>query len=158
MIVVYTQTDSAPMKAPFFLLLTITLGLSANQSLADEEPDMIGTMGQLQLFLHKLSLSVDAGNIELADFYAHELEEAIEAAESIEAYHDIPVGRLTGSILTPTFEQLEKALGGDPEAVRARLRGVVSSCNGCHEATGYGMIRIAPSDANPYMQDFEPRD
>lgn len=145
------------MKTLFAFFLTIGLGLGASHALAEEEPDTIGTMGQLQLFLHKLSLSVDAGNIELADFYAHELEEAIEAAESIEAYHDIPVGRLTGSILTPTFEQLEKALdGGDPEAIRSRLRGVVSSCNGCHQATGYGFIRIAPSDANPYMQSFEP--
>ncbi|NBB91988.1 MAG: hypothetical protein GVY32_02330 [Gammaproteobacteria bacterium] len=147
------------MKPLLPLLLTLGLGFGPGQALAEEEPDMIGTMGQLQLFLHKLSLSVDAGNIELADFYAHELEEAIEASESIEAYHDIPVGRLTGSILTPTFEQFEKALdGGEPEAVRSRLRGVISSCNGCHEATGYGFIRIAPSDANPYMQDFRPRD
>ncbi|MDZ7788971.1 MAG: hypothetical protein U5L08_00465 [Xanthomonadales bacterium] len=138
---------------------TAALVFGAQSVLAEEEPEMIETMGQLQLFLHKLSLSVDAGNIELADFYAHELEEAIEAAESIEAYHDIPVGRLTGSILTPTFENLEAALdGGDPEAVKSRLRGVISSCNGCHEATGYGFIRIAPSDANPYMQSFEPRD
>jgi len=119
---------------------------------------MIGTMSQMQLFLHKLSLSVDAGNAELAEFYAHELEETIEAAESIEKYHDIPVGQLTGSILTPTAESLEEALdGGNPEAVRSRLRGVTSSCNGCHEATGYGFIRIAPSDANAYLQSFEAR-
>ncbi|MEE4302980.1 MAG: hypothetical protein V2J19_02405 [Wenzhouxiangella sp.] len=147
------------MKVLPALLLSIGMGLGAGGALAQDEPDMIGTMSQLQLFLHKLSLSVDAGNFELADFYAHELEETIEAAESIESYHDIPVGRLTGSLLTPTFESLEDAIdGGDPEAVRSRLRGVISSCNGCHEATGYGFIRIAPSDANPYLQDFAPRD
>ncbi len=145
------------MKAFNALLLTFALGLGASHALADDEPDLIDTMGQLQLFLHKLSLSVNAGNVELADFYAHELEEAIEAAESIEAYHDIPVGRLTSSILTPTFELLEDALdSGDPDAIGPRLRGVISSCNGCHDATGYGFIRIAPNDANPYMQTFEP--
>jgi len=146
------------MKAPLSLFLMLALSIAAGRALADDEPELIDTMGQLQLFLHKLSLSVDAGNIELADFYAHELEEAIEAAESIEAYHDIPVGRLTGSILTPTFEQLEQALdSGDMETIEPRLRGVVSACNGCHEATGYGFISIAPTPANPYMQRFEPR-
>lgn len=147
------------MRKSAVLCLVAVLAAGAHTAFAADEPDMIGTMGELQLFLHKLSLSVDAGNIELADFYAHELEESIEAAESIEAYHDIPVGRLTESILTPTFEQLEAAIdGGEVDAIRSRMRGVISSCNGCHESTGYGFIRIAPSDANPYMQDFEPRD
>jgi cytochrome c553 len=147
------------MKKFAALFLAAGLAAGAHTTFAADEPDMIGTMGELQLFLHKLSLSVAAGNIELADFYAHELEESIEAAESIEAYHDIPVGRLTGSILTPSFERLEAAIdGGDADAIRSRMRGVIASCNGCHDATGYGFIRIAPSDANPYMQDFEPRD
>jgi cytochrome c553 len=147
------------MKSLTACLLAAALLLGSATGRADESPDMIETMSQLQLFLHKLSLSVDAGNLELADFYAHELEETIEAAESIEAYHDIPVGRLTGSILTPTFETLEAALdGGDPEAVQSRLRGVISSCNGCHEATGYSFIRIAPNAHNPYLQNFEVRD
>lgn len=147
------------MRKSAALCIVAGLAVGPHTAFAGDEPDMITTMGQLQLYLHKLSLSVDAGNIELADFYAHELEESIEAAESIEAYHDIPVGRLTGAILTPTFEQLEAAIeSGDSDAIRSRMRGVISSCNGCHEATGYGFIRIATSDANPYMQDFEPRD
>lgn len=148
------------MKVLHAVFLTIALSLVASHALADDdEPDLIDTMGQLQLFLHKLSLSVNAGNNELADFYAHELEEAIEAAESIEDYDDIPVGRLTRTILTPSFEQLEDALdSGDRDAIGPRLRGVISSCNGCHEATGFEFIRIAPNDANPYMQSFEPAD
>src|SRR5699024_11028349 len=87
-----------PMKAPLSLFLMLALSIAAGRALADDEPELIDTMGQLQLLLHKLRLSVDAGNIELAACYAHALEEAIEAAESIEAYRDIPVGRLTGSI------------------------------------------------------------
>lgn len=120
---------------------------------------MIGTMGQMQLFLHKLSLSVDAGNSELADFYAHELEEAIETAEGIEKYHDIPVGQLTEAMLVPSFEAFENALEGDePEKVQSRMEGLIEACNACHQATGYGFIHIQPSDANPYMQSFEPKE
>jgi hypothetical protein len=146
------------MKPFIAICLIVALAGPARAAEAPESPDMITTMGHLQLFLHKLSLSVDADNLELADFYAHELAEAIETAESIEAYHDIPVGRLTESILTPSFHALETAIdGGDPAQARARLRGVISACNGCHEATGYGVIRIAPSEVNPYMQSFEPR-
>ena len=123
------------------------------------QADIIAVMGQMQLFLHKISLSVNAGNLELADFYAHELEETIEAAESIEAYHDIAVGDLTASMLTPTFEAFEDALdGGKVSDVEARLETLIDSCNACHQATGYGVIHIAPNDTNPYLQSFQPRD
>lgn len=147
------------MKIRLSLCLMFTLALAAGTVVAEEEPDMIGTMSQMQLFLHKISLSVDADNRELADFYAHELEETIEAAESIEAYHDIPVGQLTESMLVPSFEAFEEALDGDdPEKVASSMGNLIETCNACHQATGYGFIRIAPSDANPYMQDFSPRD
>lgn len=147
------------MKAQLPLLLTIGLSLGTSTALAEEEPDMIGTMGQMQLFLHKLSLSIDAGNTELADFYAHELEETIEVAESIETYHDIPVGQLTEAMLVPSFESFEKALDGDErERIESSMGDLIKACNTCHQATGYGFIHIQPSEFNPYMQSFEPRD
>lgn len=147
------------MKKLAALSLATGLALGAHAALASDEADMIGTMGQMQLFLHKLSLSVNAGNIELADFYAHELEEAIEAAEGIEKYHEIPVGQLTESMLVPTFEAFEKALDGeDADQVRSQLGEVIQACNACHQATGYGFIDIQPTEANPYMQSFEPKD
>lgn len=147
------------MKARFLVCFSLTVCIFAGSASAEDEPDMIGTMGQMQLFLHKLSLSVDAGNHELANFYAHELEENIEAAESIERYHDIPVGQLTEAMLVPSFEAFEAALeGGDSEKIQSRTEGLIEACNACHQATGYGFIDIQPSDANPYMQSFEPKD
>jgi len=147
------------MKTMVLFSLAFVFSLAAAPLAAEEEPDMIATMGQMQLFLHKLSLSVDAGNAELAEFYAHELEETIEAAESIEKYHDIPVGELTGSMLVPSFEALESALDGDdPARVESRMNQLVEACNACHQATGYGFIRLERTTANPYMQDFQPED
>lgn len=147
------------MKTPLTLCLAFGLVLAAGPIHAEDEPDIIATMGQMQLFLHKISLSVGAGNDELADFYAHELEETIEAAESIEKYHDIPVGQLTEAMLTPSFEAFEDALDGDDAGrVESRLGDLTKACNACHQATGYGFIRIEPNDSNPYMQSFEPEE
>lgn len=147
------------MKKFAALFLATGLAFGAHAALASDEPDMIGTMGKMQLFLHKLSLSVDAGNTELADFYAHELEEAIEAAEGIDEYHDIPVGQLTEAMLVPSFEAFEKTLDGEaPDQARSRLDQVIQACNACHQATGFEFIHIQPSESNPYMQSFAPRD
>jgi len=143
------------------IALSLLIAAAGSSLAADEahEADIITTMGHMQLFLHKITLAVNAGNLELADFYAHELEETIETAESIEAYHDIAVGELTESMLTPTFEAFEQALdGSDVADVDSRVDNVITACNACHEATGYGMIRIERNETNPYMQSFEPRD
>lgn len=147
------------MKQFIFAGLALGLVVASGAPRAAGEPDMIATMGQMQLFLHKISLSVEAGNRELADFYAHELEETIEAAESIEEYHDIPVGELTAAMLTPGFEAFEAALDGDDAGqVESRMGDLIEACNACHQATGYEFIRIEPNDTNPYMQSFEPKD
>lgn len=147
------------MKKTVLPCFSFMLALLSAAVAAEEKPDMIATMGNMQLFLHKLSLSVDAGNAELAGFYAHELEEAIEAAESIDTYHDIPVGELTGSMLVPSFEAFEAALDeGDAERIESRMGQLIDGCNACHQATGYDFIHIRASASNPYMQSFEPRD
>ncbi len=51
-------------------------------------------MAWMQTYLHKLDLSVQAGNGELSHFYLHELEEAAEGVvETIEEYDGAPGGR-----------------------------------------------------------------
>ncbi|WP_376694504.1 hypothetical protein [Wenzhouxiangella sp. EGI_FJ10409] len=150
------------MKTSLAFCLAFGLALATGPAQAEDEPDMIGTMGSMQLFLHKLSLSVAAGNRELIDFYAHELEETIEAAESIEEYHDIPVGQLTEAMLVPAFEAFEEAVdedaAEDPAKLDRKLGELIQACNACHQATGYEFIHIERNESNPYMQRFEPRD
>lgn len=146
------------MKTSLAFCLAFGLALANGPAQAEDEPDMIGTMGSMQLFLHKLSLSVAADNRELIDFYAHELEETIEAAESIEEYHDIPVGRLTEAMLVPAFEAFEEAVDEDAAKLDRQLGDVIQACNACHQATGYEFIHIQRNESNPYMQRFEPRD
>lgn len=124
---------------------------------ADEEPALVENMGAMQNFLHKLSLSVAARNSELADFYAHELEETIEEAEEIKDYKGKPIAQLVKGMLVPPFEALEDAIDdGDWARADARLTEVINACNACHQATGFGYLQIAPTTQNPFMQSFDP--
>lgn len=140
---------------PTFLAAAALLAFAPLQ--ADEEPALVENMGAMQYFLHKLSLSVAARNAELADFYAHELEETIEEAEEIKEYKGKRIGQMVGSMLVPPFEALEDAIdSGDWAEVDARLSSVIESCNLCHQQSGFGYIRIAPTTQNPFMQSFDP--
>lgn len=125
------------------------------------EPDLVGNMGDLQRFSHKMDLAIGQANRPLADFYAHELEETIAATVAIESYHDQPIGELTRTMLVPAFERLEAALDAEPanpSELEAAVEGYVAACNACHLATGYGHLRIERSTVNPYMQSFAPLD
>jgi len=142
-------------------LFTATLCTMAMASEEGEDHDLIGNMGALQYFSHKLDLSIRARNRELVDFYAHEIEETIEATTEIEEYHGKPVGKLTEGMLAPAFERFEQALddeSGSWETIGGRFGELVDACNACHQATEYGFINIQRTEANPYMQSFEPID
>jgi hypothetical protein len=126
---------------------------------AGEEVDLIDNMRALQYHAHKAGLAIDYRNLRLADFYAHELQEALEDSAGIKAYHDQPIGELTRAMLLPAFERFEDALGEakpDWERISNRFDRVLDSCNSCHQATGYGFIRIQRTRMNPFMQSFEP--
>lgn len=141
-------------------MLAATLCTVATAAEDGEDHDLIGNMGSLQYFSHKLDLSIRAQNRELVDFYAHEIEETIEATTEIEAYHGKPVGELTEAMLTPAFERFEQAVddaSGGWGNIDDRFGELVDACNACHQATEYGFINIQRSDANPYMQSFEPK-
>ena len=140
------------------LCVSALLSISASASEEGEDHDLIGHMGSMQYFSHKLELSLRARNRELVDFYAHEIEETIEATTEIEAYHDKPVGDLTEAMLVPAFDRFEQAVddeNGDWKAIDSRFNELINACNACHQATEYGYINIRRTDANPYMQSFE---
>lgn len=114
-------------------------------------------MAWMQTYLHKLDLSVQAGNRKLADLYLHELEEvAEETAESVESYEGAPVGKLIETLLLPAIETAEGRLEDNPSD-REAVAGLIATCNQCHQSTDHGEIRIVPATVNPYNQDFRPR-
>lgn len=143
------------------MMLAALLCTIATASDEGEDHDLIGNMGSLQIFSHKLDLSIRAQNRELVDFYAHEIEETIEATTEIEEYDGMPVGKLAEGMLGSSFERFEQALDderGGWETIDRRFGELINACNACHQATEHGFINIQRTDANPYMQSFEPID
>lgn len=123
-----------------------------------DETQLLGLMGKLQTFAHKLQLSVTARNGRLADFYLHELEATSERiVEDIESYDGQPISRLVQDMLLPAIEALEKPVkAGDWVGSERGFEDLLQACNACHQVTGHAFIRIAPAGGNPYAQDFRP--
>jgi hypothetical protein len=144
-------------------LFLLTFGLYTKvQSLESEihelkKPELYVIMNQMLEQVHKLSYSVGYENSELADFYIHELEEAIEDIIDADVeYGGQPVGQLTQTMLLPALELLEDALDArDWMQVREKLGVLVQSCNNCHAATGYSSIVVLEkAEVNPFNQKF----
>lgn len=120
-------------------------------------PGLAIQMKYMQHWTHKLGLSVEAENLELADFYHHELEHATEdLIESIENYGGFPIAQLTETMMVPMMDALEDALeAGNWTQIRSAYTAVITSCNTCHVATDHGFIVINEGFGNnPFNQDF----
>ena len=129
-----------------------------------EEPapvELAPYMAELQVLTHKLSLSVGAGNRELARFYGYESRQLLgEIQRDVPEYRRQPIAVLIDRMSFPALDRLDAALADDGEAGAARraLDGVVASCNQCHRQTLHGFIRITvETERNPFNQDFRPK-
>ena len=144
-----TRLPNAPAWVAMLIGMTTTPALGG-------EPGLAMLMERMQTYTHKLQLSIDARNAPLAGFYLHELEETSEfVADTIEHYHDYPVGALVREMLLPRIEQLGGVIdAADWPAGDSGLTDLFGACNACHVATGHGQIRITPADSNPFAQDF----
>jgi mono/diheme cytochrome c family protein len=132
-------------------------GCSMTSTMQPYTPGLAVQMKDMQYWTHKLALSIDAGNLELADFYHHELEEAVEdLIDSIDTYDGFAIAQLTSSMLMPALETLEDRLDDDDVAgMRVAFSGVVQACNSCHQVTEHAFIRITDGFGNnPFNQVF----
>lgn len=137
--------------------LACTSGEHAPEEAASEEPELARYMMDLQRWSHKATLAMEARNKPLADFYLHEMEEAIESMqEEAPTYEGHQVADLTERMLVPSVEALDEAL--DDRAwptVDKRVQSLAQACNQCHATTDYGFIQVDLQDVpDPYAQDF----
>ncbi len=144
------------------LITTVLLSFTANARSDSGEVDLLTLMTTLQTMTHKTQLALDAGNAPLAAFYAHELEEAVEALIRVEQYDDHPIGSLATALLVPSINILATELRPRPgeaplDGAREALDVMMRQCNACHEATDHSFIVIERNPANPYAQSFAPR-
>ncbi len=151
------------------LTLAATLALALPAAASDDHHDddhdspfegmpLIMLMHNMQYYVHKLGLAVDAENAALEGFYSHELEEVIEAVGEIKDYEGIPIADNLAKILVPPFERLEAAIDkGERKVIDAAYNELLVSCNECHAASDHSYIHIQRNHSNPYPQDFSPR-
>ncbi len=141
-------------KARLSLTLALSLVAAPLASNADEG-DLITHMGNLQMFMHKAALSLDAQNPELLYFYTHEIEETIEAVEETKKFKNYNIEALTRQTLIPEFEKFEGLVKArDMAGADMQYGKLLESCNSCHNAVERGYIKIKRVDSNPYLQDF----
>lgn len=147
---------------PTMLLLAALLWLPWTAAASDDDGDgdLLTLMSTLQTLTHKLQLSLDADNLPLAAFYAHEVEEVGESVAAVESYDGHPVGALAGSMLLAPIATVEASLTSPQpnlDDARRAFAQLVASCNVCHAATDHAFIVIESNPANPYAQSFVPR-
>ena len=137
------------------LLFTALLS-TASVNASEGEGNLITLMGNFQYFMHKTALSLDANNLELVKFYAHEIEETLEEAEDYGNYDGFHIGSMVGQTLEPEFEKFEAMVDKkDLAKADVQFNRMVQACNTCHQNTDKKFIQIRRISTNPYMQSFE---
>ncbi|MDT0632142.1 hypothetical protein RQM47_10315 [Rubrivirga sp. S365] len=126
---------------------------------AFEEGDLLRHMILFQRYLEKAALAADAGNPELAAFYAQKIEEnAHLVVESGFVIDGQDVSAIAAEVALPRAADLVRVAeqGGD---VRPALARVAVGCNACHIRSGYPLIRVDVPDGRGGLypsQDFAP--
>ena len=160
----------SPRKRRFLIAILAALFVSnvaCQQNESKHEPtvsapplELAVSMSRLQLHMDKLYFSIQAQNIPLAEFYVHELEEALAEVKEANLMEDgIALNPLIDTTVAPALENLERAMksSSDPAAPITAYENVVGACNTCHEATKHGFIQIAvPSQPALTNQIFAP--
>ena len=133
--------------------------ITAEQREAEEGEELAPYMSTVQRWTHKLLLSTQAENQELALFYLDELRsQAVTIRNEVPTYEGFPIRNLMGALLMPQLDQLQSALEGENwQQVAARTEAMVNACNQCHTATEHAFIQVSSDPLpNPYLQSFEP--
>lgn len=120
------------------------------------QPELARVMGEMERFAGKLGYSIEGRNQQLAQFYLHEIHEAIEELGEIEQHDGVPIASLSHAIMTPALDPLEQSVSAaDWEQAAERYDRLIESCNNCHTAAEHAFIRILPSRGDaPYSQSF----
>jgi len=127
----------------------------------ERPPELALLMGDLQRLTHKMALSANEANAELAAFYMYESIEQLKAIqEDVPEYEGQPVALFIDRLGLPAYDKFKEALAvkpSDKERMLAGLDIIIQSCNQCHAATQHQIIRITRgTDVNPFNQSFKP--
>jgi hypothetical protein len=141
------------------LLIVTALAVACRAPAPAEGVGLLGYMQQNGYLLHKLALSVGAGNQPLAAFYGHELEEVLEEMTTrVPAYEGHAIATLTRAMLMPAVASVQRHVDrGEWTQAVAGVEGIAAACNQCHVATAHGFVQVTSgADTQPFNQVFEP--
>lgn len=173
-IVVTTNQYHFPMNniLKVFTLLLTTIFLFIGIACQQQQPSEMGHMDSdeqymdavpliyhmsfMQRYATKLYFSGMQENWELADIYAHEIEELSETI--IDGNHmddGVDVSGLLESMLPPQIELIEEAIDAqDQRMFESNYQTMIQTCNQCHQASDYGAVKVSVPTTNPFAQDF----
>jgi hypothetical protein len=116
-------------------------------------------MMRIQHLAHKLWFSGQAGNLELAKFYRHELKEVMEEIANAEIVDkDVRVSEHMRTYGLRAIEALKVQLNTDSlKDFPERYETLIVTCNSCHAVCGHPELRMKVPDTNRYTdQVFAP--
>ncbi|MEO8590056.1 MAG: hypothetical protein ABI432_11835 [Flavobacteriales bacterium] len=123
----------------------------------DEPLEVAVYMGRIQNYQQKLWAAGEAHNVELATFYLHEMDEAMEAIADAHVVEDgIDFSAQMRIYGLPVVEDLQARLKKEGLAsVHADSEVLANTCNSCHVACDHGFIRVqVPTSVSYPGQDF----
>ncbi len=146
------------------LLLTTSLflAIAPGPSLATEKPyvpDLGDFMGMTQLRHFKLFYAGRTQNWSLADYEIGQIRKSFEnVMEFYPKFGDTDMAKMIEVDSFGPLDALGRAASShDLKAFRVQFDKLTSACNACHEATGFGFIKIGVPTASPFTnQVFGP--
>ena len=124
-----------------------------------EEIEIAIYMGRIQRYHQKWWAAGQAGNAELAGFYLHEMEEAMEEIATARVMDEgVDVSAHMRTYGLAAVEALEKKLKEEGVAAMHADAGLLAkTCTTCHVECGHPYLRIVPPTAVHFPdQDFAP--
>jgi len=117
---------------------------------------LIYHMSFIQRYSTKLYFAGMEENWELADIYAHELEELSDVIIEGNLKDDgVDISSLMESMLPPRLEEVGQAIDQKNIALfKENYENMILTCNQCHQASDYGLVKVTVPEQNPFNQDF----
>lgn len=125
---------------------------TAHETPEPNEPELAVQMEYIQRYTHKLGLSIDGENRELAEFYLHELNERVKTViDEVPYYEGYQIAEFTKALLVPRLEPLDQQVEKEnwAEAYK-QFEEMIKTCNSCHKATNHGFIEVTPGTDKNY--------
>jgi len=106
--------------------------------------ELADAMTKLQRHINKLWFAGKNKNWELANFYAHEIEEVMEEVEKREVMEEgVNISKLIPLMGYPAVKKVEEAIKQeDIEAFNLEYANLITNCNSCHKTSKYSFIQI----------------